>query len=304
VASVEERCAVSNQDDDGPALDAIDQTWDNDSTTRPSRARHRKALGQHFLTDSRILNRIVAAAELVPEDQVLEIGPGRGVLTRRLVQRAGRVVAVEMDRVLAAELPARLDHPPNLEVVHGDARTIDLVPLVGGDKPYKVTANLPYYAANPIVRRLLEAAPKPELLVVMVQQEVARSMLAKPGGMSILSVATQYYARPSLVCHVPPRSFRPPPSVNSSVVRLDVRSQPAVAVADESAFFQVVRAGFSAKRKQLRNSLSHGLGVHPTTVGELLEDLELDGRRRAETLTLDEWGLIYRGWEERIRGAA
>ena len=301
MASVEERCAVSNQAYDGPALEASEQPWETASTTRRSRAEHRKALGQHFLTDSRVLSRIIAAADLVSEDRVLEIGPGRGALTRRLVERADRVVAVEMDRVLADELPSRLDYPPNLEVVHGDARTIDLAALTGG-APYKVAANLPYYAANPIVRRLLETPPRPALLVVMVQQEVARSMLAKPGGMSILSVATQFYAQPSLVCNVPPRSFRPPPSVNSSVVRLDVRPKPAVAVADESAFFQVVRAGFSAKRKQLRNSLSHGLAVPPTAVGDLLENLELDGRRRAETLTLEEWGLIYRGWEERGRG--
>ena len=301
MASVEERCAVSNQDDDGPGLGGNEQSWDSNPTVIPSRAGHRKALGQHFLIDSRILNRIISAAELVSEDQVLEIGPGRGVLTRRLVERAGQVVAVEMDRALAAGLPSRLDHPPNLEVIHGDARTIDLSPLMGSGAPYKVAANLPYYAANPIVRRLLEGQRKPTLMVVMVQQEVARSMLAKPGGMSILSVATQYYAQPSLVCNVPPRSFRPPPSVNSSVVRLDVRSQPAVAVTDESAFFQVVRAGFSAKRKQLRNSLSHGLGVHPKAVGELLDELELDGRRRAETFTLDEWALIYRsceGWSQ------
>ena len=303
MASVEERCAVSKQANHSPAPGESRRRRDRDSTTGPSRAGPRKALGQHFLTDTRILNRILAAAELVPEDQVLEIGPGRGVLTRRLVERVGRVVAVEMDRELAADLPSRLNHPPNLEVVHGDARTIDLAPLLGGDAPYKVAANLPYYAANPIVRRFLESRPKPALLVVMVQREVAQSMLAKPGGMSILSVATQYYAQPSLVCNVPPRSFSPPPSVHSSVVRLDVRSHPAVAVTDDSAFFHVVRAGFSAKRKQLRNSLSHGLGVHPSTVSSLLDDLAFDGRRRAETLTLDEWALIYHAWEELSRRA-
>ena len=301
MASVEVRCAVSNQDKNRPAPEENQRRRDGDPSNRHPRSGPRKSLGQHFLTDTRILNRIVAAAELDPGDQVLEIGPGRGVLTRRLLEQAGRVVAVEMDQYLMVDLPLRLDNPSNLQVVHGDARTIDLEPLVGVDTPYKVVANLPYYAANPIVRRLLESRPKPELLVVMVQQEVAHSMLAKPGVMSILSVATQFYAKPSLVCHVPPRSFRPPPTVNSSVVRLDVRPEPAVEVSDESAFFQVVRAGFSAKRKQLRNSLSHGLGVHPTEVGELLEDLAFDGRRRAETLTLDEWALIFKGWEERSK---
>lgn len=304
MASVEERCAVSNQSNSFPVPQENQRRRDSDSSAGPRRAGPRKSLGQHFLTDTRILNRIVAAVDLSPGDQVLEIGPGRGVLTRRLVKQVKRLVAVEMDHDLAADLPARLDHPPNLEVVHGDARTIDLVPIIGADSLYKVAANLPYYAANPIIRRLLETPPKPVLLVVMVQQEVAQSMLAKPGGMSILSVATQFYAQPSLICNVPPRSFRPPPTVQSSVVRLDVRTQPAAAVLDESAFFDVVRAGFSAKRKQLRNSLSHGLGVHPTVVGELFEGLEFDGRRRAETLTLEEWALIYQAWEELRRSSA
>ena len=204
---------------------------------------------------------------------------------------------MEMDKDLAVALPSRLNHPPNLRSVHGDGRTVDLEPLLDGAPSYKVVANLPYYAANPIIRRFLEAGPQPELLVVMVQKEVADSMLAKPGDMSILSVATQFYAVPTLVCNVPARSFRPPPTVTSSVVRLNVRNRPAVAVGDESSFFHTVRAGFSAPRKQLRNSLSHGLGVPPTIVGELLTGLELDGRRRAETLTLDEWASIYHAWE-------
>ena len=264
----------------------------------PSRFTKRKALGQHFLHDGRIVGRILAAAYIQPDDLVLEIGPGLGVLTRKLVQLAGKVVAVEMDGELAASLPSRLSYPPNLHIAQGDARTIDLQPLLGDAPSYKVVANLPYYAANPIVRRFLEADRTPELLVVMVQKEVAESMLAGPGGMTMLSVATQFYAAPSLVCNAPPRSFRPPPAVRSSVVRLDVRPNPAVVVRDTTAFFDLVRAGFSAPRKQLRNSLSHGLGEHPATVAQLLADLGLDGSRRAETLTLEEWALIYRRWEE------
>jgi 16S rRNA (adenine1518-N6/adenine1519-N6)-dimethyltransferase len=161
-----------------------------------------------------------------------------------------------------------------------------------------VVANLPYYAANPIIRRFLESQPRPKLLVVMVQKEVARAMLAKPGEMSLLSVATQYYAEPVLVCNVPPRSFRPPPKVTSSVVRLVPRPRPAVDVSDERAFFNLVRAGFAAPRKQLRNSLGQGLGIPPAQVGQILADLALDGSRRAETLTLDEWALIFGVWEE------
>ena len=269
------------------------------TASSPQRFRARKSLGQHHLVDAEVLDRILAAAELTQDDVVLEVGPGLGMLTRGLVDRVSRVVAVEMDARLAASLPSRLGHPANLITVEGDARTMDIGSLVGGEPGYKVVANLPYYAANPIVRRLLEAEPKPGLMVFMVQQEVAQVMVAEPGRMGILSVATQFYAQPSLVCDVPPAAFRPPPKVTSAVVRLEIRPQPAVAVAvpDPDAFFALVRAGFSAPRKQLRNSLSQGLRVPAAAVGELLAGLDLDGSRRPETLTLDEWVTVYRGWE-------
>lgn len=264
----------------------------------------RKALGQHFLVDSRILIRIVAAAELAPDDVALEIGSGSGTLTRRLVQRAARVIAVELDPQLAASLPQRLGYPPNLTVVEADARTVDIAALVGEDRPYKVVANLPYYAANPIVRRFLESPPKPRLMIVMVQQEVAQSVVARPGEMSLLSIATQFYAIPKLVCTVPPSAFRPPPKVRSAVVRLEPRLQPAVAVTDEAAFFDLVRAGFAAPRKQLRNSLSQGLSVSNAEGAELLESAGMDGRRRPETLSLEEWAQIYLAWEQRSKGGS
>ena len=255
-------------------------------------------MGQHFLADGRVLSRIVAAAEIDCDDLVLEVGPGSGALTRRLVGRGAHVLAIELDSQLAAALPARLGHPPNLTVVEGDARTLDLASLVAPGTVYKVVGNLPYYAANPIVRRFLEATPKPRLMVVTLQEEVARTMTASPGKMGFLSVATQYYAASRLVCTVPPRAFRPPPKVTSAVVRLDVRAEPAVKVADERKFFALVRAGFSAPRKQLRNTLAHGLGI-PTAAGaQLLGGLELDGTRRPATLSLEEWALIYAAWEQ------
>ena len=245
-----------------------------------------------------ILDSILSAADLSPDDLVLEIGPGLGALTRSLAEQAGRVVAVEMDEHLAATLPARVNHPPNLTVVHGDARNIDFQTWIGHDNPYKVVANLPYYAANPIIRRFLESDRQPQCLVVMVQKEVARTMLAGPGEMSLLSVATQFYAVPKLVCDVPPQSFRPPPKVTSSVLRLDLLPRPAVEVEDPIAFFDLVRAGFSAPRKQLANSLSQGLDAPRAVVGTLLEELDLDARRRAETLSLDEWAAVFHGWRE------
>lgn len=263
------------------------------TTVTPALRRHAKALGQHFLADRRILGRIAAAAELDPQDLVVEVGPGRGALTRLLVAQAAQVVAVELDPELAAALPARLNHPSNLTVVAADARTVDIASLVGPGGSYKVVANLPYYAANPIIRRFLEEAPQPRLMVVMVQQEVARSMTAGPGEMSILSVAVQFYAQATQVCTVPSAAFRPPPKVTSAVVKLTPWATPLVQVADPAAFFRLVRAGFAAPRKQLRNSLSQGLGVEGRWVSQMLGSLGLDGRRRAETLSLEEWASIH-----------
>ena len=271
------------------------------TSTKPPRPR--KSLGQHFLNDGSILDLIVEAAELTADDTALEVGPGLGALTSRLVQRAGRVVTIEMDRTLAATLPARLGNPANLTSLEGDARSADIGELVGPSTRFKMLANLPYYAANPIIRRFLENPPQPQLMVVMVQREVAQTMVAEPGKMGILSVAVQYYARTSLVCDVPPQAFRPQPKVSSAVVKLELFAQPPVAVADPAAFFDLVRAGFSAPRKQLHNSLKRGLerqGLEapPEQTANLLESANLDGRRRAETLSLEEWAALYQSWSD------
>ena len=258
-------------------------------------------MGQHFLHDSRVVQRIVDASDLSSSDTVVEIGPGRGVLTRRLVLLAGRVIAVELDSELCRALPSRLEFPENLECVIADGRKADLPALAAassGSPCYKVVGNLPYYAANPIVRRTLESTNPPSLALFMVQREVANSMTAAPGEMGLLSVATQFYAEARTVCSVPPSAFRPPPKVRSAVVRLDVRSEPAVHVEDRDEFFAVVRAGFSAPRKQIRNSLSHGLRIESATGSAILESALIDGRRRPATLEMEEWGAVYRAWTE------
>ncbi len=240
---------------------------------------------------------------------VLEIGPGAGALTRHLVSSGARITAIELDPYLAAALPERLGNPPNLTVVEGDARTLDLGPLLGDLDPllgsataYKVVGNLPYYAANPIIRRFLElnsreSTPQPRLIVATLQEEVARTITAAPGKMGLLSVAVQFYAAPRLVCSVPPRAFRPPPKVKSAVIKLEIREAPAVNVSDAQGFFDLVRAGFSSPRKQLRNSLAHGLGVSAEIVGRLLTSLEVDGTRRPATMSLEDWATVYRAWE-------
>jgi len=267
-------------------------------TSSSGKTSSRKSLGQHFLSDIGTASRILRAADLSEDDVVVEIGPGHGVLTKRLVTRVKRVIAVELDEELAAALPARLDHPDNLTCVEADARTVDLAEIIAPDTSYKVVANLPYYAANPIVRRLLESEPKPSVLVVMVQQEVAKNMVSPPGEMGILSVATQFYANAKMVCSVPPKSFRPPPKVTSAVVRLTVLPEPAAEVASQEDFFTVVKAGFAAPRKQIRNSLSQGLQIEPVSGGDILKRAGIDATRRPQTLDIAEWAAIYRAWAE------
>ncbi len=273
--------------------------------SRSREPRLRKSLGQHFLADSRVVSRIIDAAGLSASDSVVEIGPGRGALTRRLVREAGHVTALELDARLCDQLPERLGFPLNFRCIQADAREADFpavaFPTVGAvTSQYKVIGNLPYYAANPIIRRVLESTPPPSMAMVMVQREVADGMTASPGDMSLLSVAVQCYARARLVCSVPPSAFRPHPKVRSAVVRLDVREEPAVAAAEQEEFFKVVRAGFSSPRKQLHNSLSHGLGLDSRDGAAILEQAGIDGRRRPATLSIQEWAAVAAAW----RGSA
>ena len=262
------------------------------STTRPPRAK--KALGQNFLVDRRVRAKIVEAADISPTDTVLEVGPGRGFLTKALSERAGRVVAIELDVALIPHLTEVFTDCRNVEIVPGDARTINFDGLVGTVTKYKVVANLPYYAATPIVRRFLETQHKPTTLVVMVQREVGQVMTAPPGKMGILSVATQVYGSPRIVTSVPPKAFRPSPNVTSAVVRIDTYAEPAVAFDIAERFFSLVRAGFSAPRKQIHNSLKNGLNASPDEVMTLLQSAGISPTRRAQTLSVDEWGDLYR----------
>ena len=253
----------------------------------------RKTLGQHFLVGQGVVATIMKAAEIEPLDTVVEVGPGLGVMTGELVRRSTQVVAVELDQELALALERELGTASNLRVVCADAREVDVPELTGGAS-YKLVANLPYYAASPILRRFLESSHPPVRAVVMVQREVAKNMVAQPGAMSLMSVGIQLYGRPRIVGYVPPSAFYPQPKVTSAIVCIDVYPQPALELDDREGFFRVVRAGFSAPRKQLRNALAQGLGVPHKDAVELLERAEIDPRRRAESLRLEEWGALYR----------
>ncbi|MCE2405779.1 MAG: ribosomal RNA small subunit methyltransferase A [Dehalococcoidia bacterium] len=255
-------------------------------------------MGQHFLVDRRLPGRILRAAAVGPEDTVIEIGPGRGALTRQLVERAREVVGVEMDPELAASLPEALGYPGNLRVVQADAREVDTGSLIPEGIPaggsYKLLGNLPYYAANPILRHFLEEVElKPSRIVVMVQREVAESMVGAGGRMSLLAVSIHLYAVPRIICDVPPSAFRPSPKVTSSVVRLDPHPVQAIEPQEAPDFFRVVRAGFSAPRKQLRNSLGLGLGIPASESQGLLESASLDPARRPGSLVVEEWRALW-----------
>lgn len=271
---------------------------DTASSNRPDLAK--KSLGQHFLVDRRVLARIVRAAEVSPGDVVVEIGPGRGILTRELARLAARVVAVELDAALAAGLAKELAGHAQVSVVAADARDVEVGSLMPEGlpegTPYKVVANLPYYAASHIIRRFLESDRRPRLMVVMVQREVAQSMAAAPGKMGLLSVAIQLYGRPRIVSYVPPRAFRPSPKVTSAILRIEVYPSPALALDSEESFFRLVRAGFSAPRKQIHNCLRHALPVSPEDAEAMLLQAGIDPKRRAETLSMGEWGDLYRAF--------
>ena len=241
---------------------------------------------------------ITAAAELGADDLVVEVGPGLGVLTEELAGSAKRVLAIEIDPQIASVLNKKFKLLPNITIINADVLEVDPFSLCRSEPPeigfsYKVVANLPYFIATPVIRHFLEAGAKPQRMVVMVQQEVAQSIVATPGKMSLLSISVQIYGQPSLVDYVPARSFYPVPKVDSAIVRIDVYPQPAIE-GDIDGFFRVVRAGFSAPRKQLRNALAQGLSIPPAYAADLLTGAGIAPQRRAETLSIEEWAELYR----------
>ena len=255
--------------------------------------RPRKGLGQNFLVDRSVLPKIVAAAEVGPQDTVIEVGPGLGVLTERLAATAGRVIAVELDDALADALKKRFAGQPNVQVVHGDVLNLSPADLIGsGDSRYKVVANLPYYITSAVLRHFLEAEARPALMVVMVQLEVAQRIVARPPDMSLLSVAVQFYGRARIVARVPPGAFYPAPKVDSAILRIDVYDKPAVEVANKEWFFHVVQAGFGQRRKQLVNSLSAGLDIDKGRASAALQSCVLSPTLRAEALSLEDWACL------------
>lgn len=262
--------------------------------------RLKKSLGQNFLTDLHVLDKIIRAAELTENSGVLEIGPGMGALTERLADHTYKVVAIEIDDRLIPILKELFKNRPNVEIVHGDALTIDFSRLItehlSGLSSLHLVANLPYYVTSPILVRVLEQRLPLKNLVVMVQKEVADRLTAQPGTKDYgsLTIFVQYYAEASMVARVPSHVFVPRPQVDSAVVKLTLRTEPKVNVPNESLFFQIVRAAFHQRRKTLLNALHAQLFPHASKsdVETWLQKANIDPKRRGETLSLQEFAII------------
>jgi 16S rRNA (adenine1518-N6/adenine1519-N6)-dimethyltransferase len=259
--------------------------------------RPRRGLSQSFLTDSGVTRQIAAAASLEGDDEVLEVGPGLGILTQQLARRAKRVVAFELDRDLAGALPRLV--PDNVEIVQGDALKLDPADHFAG--PYKLVANLPYQITSPFLFRYLSFQPGPTVLVLMIQREVAERIASRPGELSYLAVAVQSAAQPKIVRLVPPGAFYPRPKVESAVIRLDPLAEPLVPPEQRQAFLELVRAGFGQPRKQLLNSLHQGLTQEAgdrnawarDDVRSLLDTAAIGSERRPQELALTEWRALF-----------
>jgi len=258
----------------------------------------RRALGQHFLRDAGFARAIVDVACLTPADLCVEIGPGEGALTFRLAQRAGRLLALEVDETLIAELRPRLASLPHVELRHADARRFEytmlpaLRPSPGGR--VVVVGNLPYSVSKPILERLVEARTAISEIVLTLQKEVAERVAAAPGGKryGALSVLTQLYCEARVAMTIPPGAFRPSPKVDSAVLHLKVLPAPRVSVRDEGSFQRLVKAAFSQRRKNLANALAGGLGAPVLTARQWLLDAGIDPARRGETLSLEEFSRL------------
>lgn len=254
-----------------------------------------KSLGQNFLIDQNILDKIVEASEIGEESSILEIGPGIGTLTQEMAKRAKRVVAIELDDNLIPVLKETLGNYSNIKVIHNDALKIDFRELFEeeGMEDVKVVANLPYYVTTPIISKLLTEKPGIDSIVIMIQKEVADRMSAGPGSKDYgsLSLLVQYYCDVERVCRVSPSCFMPPPKVESTVIKMKIKNEPAVKVLDEKLFFKIIRDSFNMRRKTLWNTMKQ-TGLTQEKLNKVFEDSVIDPQRRGETLTIAEFAKL------------
>ena len=260
---------------------------------RSSGLKVKKSLGQHFLIDKSVLEIIIESAELSSIDNIIEVGPGLGILTSELAKKVSNVFAVEIDTQLASLLEQRFASKKNITIINADILKSSPAELLKGRNSYKLVANLPYYITSPVLHHFIRAPLKPSLMVVMVQKEVGESIVATPGQLNTLAISLQLFTRPEIVAYVPSVSFYPAPKVDSVIIRFAMLSKPAINSADTDDFLNFVRCGFSAPRKQLRNSLAHGLRQEPADISFILEKAAIEHQRRPETLSIEEWERLY-----------
>lgn len=248
----------------------------------------KKSLGQNFLVDTAALERIVEAAEVTPDSSVLEIGPGLGSLTRYLATAAKKVIAVELDSKMVAVLEDVLRSFSNVEIIHADILKLDQAGVMA-ENGYLVVANIPYYITSNLIRHLLASPVKPARMVLTMQREVAERIIAKPGDLSLLALSVQVYGTPKIAARISAGAFYPAPDVDSAVLRIDLYPEPQIPPAQLDTFFRLARAGYGQKRKTLRNSLASGLSLNVDKSAQMLEAAGIDPKRRAETLSIEEW---------------
>lgn len=253
-----------------------------------------KGLGQHFLFERGVVQRMVKEVGIGPDDLVLEIGPGLGILTTELIRRAGSVTAIELDRRLAEHLRSQFGDVPGFTLIEGNALAIPTDAIIPPDREFYVAANLPYAVGSAVLRHLLEQPHRPRRLAVMLQKEVAERLVAQPPHMSVLGVATQFYAVPRIAFDVPPSVFLPPPTVESAVAILDVKPDMPLPEKEHARFFEIVNAGFRQKRKQVANSLAAELKLPKDEITDWLTAAQIAPARRAQTLGVDDWVRLTR----------
>ena len=288
-----------------PQRDSVSLLEQTKKLLRHYNIRAKKGLGQNFLVDDAILQSIIQAADLKPTDTVIEVGPGLGLMTAELARRAGWVIAIELDNHLADILNETLQYE-NIVVLNEDILGASPATILQGGPPgfpaafnsYKVVANLPYYITSAVIRRLLEGSVKPTRMVLTVQSEVAERICARPGKLSLLALSVQVYGSPQIGACIPASAFFPTPQVDSTIVTVELFPEPVVPSPLLDLFFRLAKAGFSQKRKTLRNALSAGMHLSPPQTEEKLHTISVDPMRRAETLTLKEWKQLTASWDQ------
>jgi 16S rRNA (adenine1518-N6/adenine1519-N6)-dimethyltransferase len=267
-----------------PPLDTI-------ALLRRTGIRPEKSKGQNFLMDETVLRKIVAAAEINNEDVVLEVGPGLGSLTRYLAATAKKVVAVELDPWLIPPLEGVMAPWNNVTIIQGSILDFIISEIVEQEN-YLVVANIPYYITSAIMRHLMENSPRPKRIVLTMQKEVAERVCSKPGDMSLLALSVQVYGAPEIAARIPAGAFYPAPKVDSAVLKVNLYAEPLIPLEQINTFFRLTKAGFSQKRKTLRNALSGGLAIPAASAEALLKASGIDPMRRAETLSIPEWKVV------------